>query len=242
MRYVISDIHGCYEEYMELIDKISLSTEKDTIYILGDTLDKGPEPIKVLLDIIQRKNVSHILGNHEYLFLYFIRKMGLNLSEINNMSEEDIQDFYTYLEDGGAITIKKYLQLSLKKRQQIVTYIKNSKKYYDLKSEEKRYVMVHAGISHFNERKLLKEYHTIDFIEDRANYKKRYFKDKNTYLITGHTPTSLIFSDRSTMVYNGNGHIAIDCGCVYGGKLAAYCIETGQTTYVNAKNCYIKCL
>ena len=134
MRYVISDIHGCYEEYIELIDKISLSTEKDTIYILGDTLDKGPEPIKVLLDIMQRKNVIYILGNHEYLFLYFIRKMGIDLSDINAMSEEDIQDFFTYLEDGGYITIKKYLQLSLKKRQQLVAYIKNSKKYYDLKS------------------------------------------------------------------------------------------------------------
>lgn len=33
-------------------------------------------------------------------------------------------------------------------------------------------------------------------------------------------------------VFMKNGHIAIDCGCVYGGKLAAYCIETGEVEYV----------
>ena len=31
MQYVISDIHGYYEEYLELLDKIKLSEEKDQI-------------------------------------------------------------------------------------------------------------------------------------------------------------------------------------------------------------------
>ena len=34
-------------------------------------------------------------------------------------------------------------------------------------------------------------------------------------------------------IYEKNGHIAIDCGCVCGGRLAAYCIETGMATYVD---------
>ena len=44
-----------------------------------------------------------------------------------------------------------------------------------------------------------------------------------------------INADSSSNVYIGNGHIAIDCGCIYGGKLAAYCIEDGSITYINAK-------
>ena len=55
------------------------------------------------------------------------------------------------------------------------------------------------------------------------------------YVITGHTPTMYINEDSSPKVYIGNGHIAIDCGCVYGGKLAAYCIDDGSMTYVDAK-------
>ena len=74
MRYVISDIHGCYEEYRELLEKIHL-TDNDMLYILGDTLDKGPEPIKVLQDLMCRKNVIYIIGNHDYLFLYFMQKL-----------------------------------------------------------------------------------------------------------------------------------------------------------------------
>lgn len=85
MQYVIADIHGCYEEYMELIHKIKLSKDKDHLYILGDALDRGTEPMKVLLDIMEIQNVTYIIGNHDYLFLYFMRKLGLDLSNVDNM-------------------------------------------------------------------------------------------------------------------------------------------------------------
>ena len=88
MRYLIADIHGCYEEYIELMRKINLSEDNDYLYILGDTLDRGPEPIKVLLDIMKRQNVTYIIGNHEYLFLCFMRKLGLDLSKVDNMSAD----------------------------------------------------------------------------------------------------------------------------------------------------------
>ena len=74
MNYVIADIHGCYEEYLQLLNKINLA-EEDHLYILGDTLDRGPQPMKVLLDCVNRKNVIYIIGNHDYLFLYFIHKL-----------------------------------------------------------------------------------------------------------------------------------------------------------------------
>ena len=48
MKYVVADIHGCYEEYMELMQKIKL-TDEDRLYILGDAVDRGSEPMKVLL-------------------------------------------------------------------------------------------------------------------------------------------------------------------------------------------------
>ena len=108
MKYVVADIHGCYEEYMELMQKIKLS-DVDHLYILGDTLDRGPEPMKVLLDIMHRQNVTYIIGNHDYLFLYFIRKLGLDLSKVENMSEEDIIDFQAYLEYGGLSSIKAFM-------------------------------------------------------------------------------------------------------------------------------------
>ena len=65
MKYVISDIHGCYEEFMELLEKISFS-EQDELFVLGDVLDRGSEPIKVMQEIMGRENVKFILGNHAY--------------------------------------------------------------------------------------------------------------------------------------------------------------------------------
>jgi len=118
MRYVIADIHGCYEEYKELMKKINLS-EEDHLYVLGDALDRGPEPMKVILDLIRRKNVTYIIGNHDYLFLYFIRKIGMDLSKVMNMSSEDISDFQAYLEDGGLTTIESFMKLSYDERQAV---------------------------------------------------------------------------------------------------------------------------
>lgn len=46
--YVISDIHGQYKMFLDLLDKIKLK-DTDTLYILGDILDRGPHPIKALI-------------------------------------------------------------------------------------------------------------------------------------------------------------------------------------------------
>lgn len=81
----------------------------------------------------------------------------------------------------------------------------------------------------------LNDYDLYDFLEKRADYSKRYYPDENTYLITGHTPTIYIDGWGKIEVYRKNGHIAIDCGCVGGGKLAAYCIETEEVTYVEGR-------
>ena len=45
MRYLISDIHGCFDQYQTLLAKIGFS-DKDELYVLGDVVDRGPEPIK----------------------------------------------------------------------------------------------------------------------------------------------------------------------------------------------------
>lgn len=55
-----SDIHGEYDKFMELLDKIKLK-ETDTLYILGDILDRGPHPIKTLRKLMDMPNVICII-------------------------------------------------------------------------------------------------------------------------------------------------------------------------------------
>ena len=71
MIYVISDIHGCYRSYLKMLEKLGVR-ESDTVYVLGDTIDRGRNGIKVLQDMMMRPNIIPILGNHEYMAAHAI--------------------------------------------------------------------------------------------------------------------------------------------------------------------------
>ena len=52
MIYVMSDIHGEYDKYIKMLELINFSNA-DELYVLGDIVDRGKEPVKVLLDMIK---------------------------------------------------------------------------------------------------------------------------------------------------------------------------------------------
>ena len=54
--YVTSDIHGHYQKYKKIFDALPLR-EEDTLFVLGDVVDRGPEPMRILLDMMERPNV-----------------------------------------------------------------------------------------------------------------------------------------------------------------------------------------
>ena len=62
----MSDIHGMYDKYIEMMDLIDLK-ETDTLYILGDIIDRGVNSMKILQDMMKRSNVFGIFGNHELM-------------------------------------------------------------------------------------------------------------------------------------------------------------------------------
>lgn len=234
MIYVISDIHGCYEQYKKLLEKIHFS-DKDELYVLGDVVDRGPEPMKVLWDMMMRPNVYPILGNHDYVALKLLRKLSVEIQEDNAetyLTEEDMMDYMYWIQDGGETTAKAFQKLSAEEKMDILDYLEEFSIYEDLEVNGKRYVLAHADLHDFSEDKDLDDYNLADFILYRADYSKRYFQDENTFLVTGHTPTGLIREDHESLVYQANGHIAIDCGCVFGKKLAAYCLNNGKIVYV----------
>ena len=61
----MSDIHGCFDKYKEMLELIEL-VPRDTLYILGDVIDRGPDGIKILQDMNTRPNVFPLLDNHEF--------------------------------------------------------------------------------------------------------------------------------------------------------------------------------
>ena len=95
MHYCISDIHGLLDKYEKVLNYVK---DKDTLYILGDVIDRGKDGLKILNDIEKRKNIIFIVGNHE-LFLYNYLKT-LN----NEFENKKVKAIWTMECNGGTVT------------------------------------------------------------------------------------------------------------------------------------------
>lgn len=125
MIYVMSDIHGCYEEYLEALRMIDFKDD-DQLYVLGDMVDRGKEPIKLLKDMMSRHNVFPLLGNHEYMALTVLRKLCVEITEDNvdnHLNEEDMMSYMNWMENGGNTTIEQFQQLSKEEQEDILDYL-----------------------------------------------------------------------------------------------------------------------
>ncbi len=287
MVYVMSDIHGCYQEFLELLKLIEFS-EQDELYIVGDMLDRGPSPIPLLLDLMARPNVYPMLGNHDYMALTVLKKLNVEITEENfesHLSQDDFVNYMYWMEDGGSTTVNQFARLDVEEREAVLEYLEECTVLEEIEMKGRRYILVHAdmpprdagarladpkqsaeqegayahgrdmgepdvGGAHLDEVDLdesdetlvyvrdgdiveeLRSYDLADLIFHRADYERRYFEDEDTFLVTGHTPTFGIRADGRPLVYEENGHIAIDCGCVFGGNLAAYRLNDHRAFYV----------
>ena len=84
---IIGDIHGCYAELLELLDRAAIGAD-DLVVSVGDLVDRGPDPGPVLDLFRTRPNTLAILGNHELNLLRDERKHG-NDWFWNECSERD---------------------------------------------------------------------------------------------------------------------------------------------------------
>lgn len=82
----------------------------DELYILGDAVDRGPEPIKVLQDMMRRPNVIYIIGNHDWMMLSTLKKLTVEITEDNcerHLTPDDLLNYNFWLQDGGEITSRQ---------------------------------------------------------------------------------------------------------------------------------------
>ena len=66
MIYVLSDIHGRDDRFNSILKQIHLRSS-DHLYILGDVIDRNDRGIRLLRRISRAKNMTMLLGNHEYM-------------------------------------------------------------------------------------------------------------------------------------------------------------------------------
>lgn len=70
--YVMSDIHGCYDEFRALLKKIHFNHKQDQLYLVGDLINRGPKSLAVL-DYLMNHETSMfpVLGNHDLSYLVY---------------------------------------------------------------------------------------------------------------------------------------------------------------------------
>ena len=233
MIYVVSDIHGNYEKYIKIYDRINL-TDTDTLYVLGDVVDRGTNSMKILLDMMCRSNVIPILGNHEFMAETILSKLIKEITEENLsiFSDDFLTGMLSWINDnGGENTLADFKNLPLEDRLAVLEYLEEFRLYEKVIVNNQDYILVHSGLSNFKENKPLDSYTIDEMIWTRADYNKIYYKDK--ILITGHTPVSFILNDISAdKILKQNNHIAIDCGCGYGKNLGILCLDTMEEFYI----------
>jgi serine/threonine protein phosphatase 1 len=69
--FVIGDLHGCYDLFMELLEKIEFKFHCDRMFSVGDLIDRGNKNIECLR-LIKEYWFHSVQGNHEDMLISHI--------------------------------------------------------------------------------------------------------------------------------------------------------------------------
>ena len=121
MIYVLSDIHGNAKNFDAILQQICLQPE-DTLYILGDVIDRHPDGIRILRKIMSMPNVKMLLGNHEYMMLEALKAPKNEISDSPWERNWPLKKIRLWYSNGGKVThdYLKHIRKSI--RAEIVAY------------------------------------------------------------------------------------------------------------------------
>ena len=221
MTYVVANLHGDMQKYKELQKAISFS-DKDILYVLGDTADYGEESIALLTELSMSENVYPIAGEHDFLALRMLSGFSRMLKDGSAPDAEFAAEMSAWVKEGGAPTLAGFRELDDDMREGILDYLSECALFEEVEAGGKEYLLVHAGIAGFSPDKELDEYLPEDFFDVPEG--QAYATDRT--VVVGHTPT------KSGKIEREGNVISIDCGLWQTGTLGCLCLETGKEYYV----------
>ncbi len=228
MTYVISDIHGNLEKFNSILKAINFS-DKDVMYVLGDIVDMGEQPMELLCDLSMRYNVIPIVGDHDLLALRLLSELDKVLRGGASPDPEIISELTDWIRKGGAKTMEGFKALDDDMKEGILEYLEELSLYEEVEIGGRKYLLVHAGIADFDPDTPLDDYMPEDFISEPLDPEKTYFEDVT--IVVGHIPTGKIEGAQKGKIYKGQGCIFIDCGAGMGDNLGCLRLEDGKEFY-----------
>lgn len=211
--YVCSDLHGNYNFYKAITRELK---ENDRLYVLGDVIDRGKDGIKILQDVIKRKEkgqVEFLVGNHE---LMMVQSLFLN--------NEKVRNDWLIDGNGGKKTLEEFNKLDVNEQNKMKEFLLNSYVYKNIKINDKPVHLVHAKSiqdKEENNEKTLRE--MIKEEQESKINEALWSRDPKTgtskphpqsakpgvFTVIGHSPTA------DNKVNYKDNYIDIDCGGGY---------------------------
>lgn len=206
---VIGDIHGCYDELRELLDKVALGAD-DRVVAVGDLIVKGQRSREVLNLFSEDRRFSSVLGNHDRALLRYWRGERVTLKPQQESARAQL-----------AVEQERY-----------AAYLGSLPPAIDLG----KHLVVHAGV---RPDVALDAQSIEDLTELRTLGAERTSRkgtpwyevyDGEKTVLFGHWP--------APAPRKGRRALGLDTGCVYGYQLTAYVLETGELVQVQARRAY----
>ena len=191
MIYCMSDIHGAYDLYSKMLQTIRFC-DQDTLYVIGDAIDRGPRSIDVVLDMMSRSNVIFLRGNHEQMCLDDLHRRIWDVRAL-------------WQKNGGSKTRSDLLyKRPPDVKERILDFFLRAPICADVEVSGRKFHLVHGFAS--------------DDAHDRLWGRPQPSMPApipGTTVIVGHTPTSLLTGENGQpmRIWHGSGVIDIDCGC-----------------------------
>ncbi len=206
MHYVLSDIHGNRRRFDAILEQIDLRAE-DTLYVLGDVIDRHPHGIELLLRVMQMPNAQMLLGNHEFMMLNALRERGESLPW--PYREEPLEHWFY---NGGEPTLEAFLALSKEQRQRLKEYLKTRPLSEKITVNGRRYRLVHAAPAELFDAAAAERYSSETEFAVWFRLEQFPVLSGAETLVFGHTPTMYYQSGNPLSIWRGAGAIDIDCG------------------------------
>ena len=228
MRYVMSDIHGEYELFLKLLDKIGFS-ENDELYICGDIIEKGKDSVKLARYIFSMPNAKVIMGNHEDAFIkHYNYLMQTCFGDFDSV----LSNLKQCITDGGGDG--ELLTWDIVDRiEELPYYI-----------ETDDFICVHAGFTLTDDGGIP----NLDTVPNDELLHNRQFKNPNVIpkkgkcVFFGHTATSAVCGNDNVIAYKRKGSafgdirdfakVHLDTCTFVSGILGCFCIDTCKVHYV----------
>ena len=225
--YAISDIHGMYNLWRQVIDSLD---ETDTLYMLGDAADRGPDGWKIIKEALADPRVVYIRGNHDQMLL--------------DSWKTEWRDNYLWFSNGGYET---WDALMMDEKYEIyLAQLARTKLYHCYENKEgKKIHLSHAGFSLHENDEIPNSEDLLwdrDHIDDRCDWWPK--TNPNDYVAHGHTgcvssifkqrfckPGDMIWNKSKTVLRYTYGHkICIDGRSFITNQIALLDLDTLQET------------